>query len=394
MKILHIPSLLTAKQSGRQQRERINCLERAEVWSDKVVIVKAVLVAFILNVVVDVDLVAEEASNATEAFAELVSVGGFVRDEFNLNAELFVVEQQPIRQTFRVHNFEFHVGFRVAEELRVLLLLLSLSQHVHGGSVSMGVSKFVASVSQVLPEQHNFEGAQVEGLEGVLNAEDVQASVEGNLLEKLANNFLLLHETHIPHRLGTHRDSLIETIIHSVADVEVSEHDRLQTSIENVRLEAVCFDLGWACHNNALNVRFVVSNKVLCGELADSSNVIMTLFLSDTCETQRWLTTATVLLWQLYLHALQNFLCVTLESGVEDTITIDDNESELLIVLENGCKGCRLEGVLTAVGESVDWLEWLNVNRDLLFRLSIAELNHSTEEHQAIWGHRLVQLQF
>ena len=108
----------------------------------------------------------------------------------------------------------------------------------------MGVSKFIAGVGKVFPEEHDLEGSQFEGLQCVNNAEHVQASVEGNLLEKFAHYFLFLNVTNVSHTFRTHSDSLIETIIHTVADVEMSDHDRLETSIEYVGLETICFDLG------------------------------------------------------------------------------------------------------------------------------------------------------
>ena len=126
---------------------------------------------------------------------------------------------------------------------------------------------------------------------------------------------------------------------------------------------------------------------MLSGELANFPNVVVALLLTDTSETQGGLTTATVLLRQLHLHALKDFLAVALESGVEHTVTVHNDEAELLVVFEESGEWRRLERVLAAVGESSDWLERLQIDCYLLFGLAVAEFNHTAEEHQAIWWH-------
>ena len=94
-----------------------------------------------------------------------------------------------------------------------------------------------------------------------------------------------------------------------------------------------------------------------------------------------------MLLGKLNLHALKDFLCATLKGGIEHTITINDNESEFLVVLEQGSERFSIEGVLAAVSELVDLLEGFDVNCNLLFSLAIADFNYTAEKHQAIWWH-------
>ena len=100
-----------------------------------------------------------------------------------------------------------------------------------------------------------------------------------------------------------------------------------------------------------------------------------------------------MLFGQLNLHALQNFLVVTLEGGVEDTVTVNDDESELLVVLQQGLQGLGVETILALVGENSLRLEGLQVKGDLLVGLAILELDDTTEEDQTVGRGLLVQLQ-
>lgn len=69
-----------------------------QLSSDEVVVVEASLIIIIVDEIVNLDLVSQETTNAAKAFAELVSVGGLVRDKLDSDAELLVVKQKPIGQ--------------------------------------------------------------------------------------------------------------------------------------------------------------------------------------------------------------------------------------------------------------------------------------------------------
>lgn len=121
------------------------------------------------------------------------------------------------------------------------------------------------------------------------------------------------------------------------------------------------------------------------GELAHLSHVVCTFLFSDTGETHSGLTTTTVFLGKLYEHALQYVLCVTLDSGIQNTITVDNNKAELLIIVHKGKERGNFKSCLAAVGECSEWLEGLNVERDLLFTLAVASLNDTAKESETIW---------
>lgn len=95
-----------------------------------------------------------------------------------------------------------------------------------------------------------------------------------------------------------------------------------------------CLKIRATTNDDAADVRPIVRDKVLNGEFAALDNVQMTLFLSETRETNGRLTTTTVLFRQLDWHALQNFLVISLKCGEHDTSTIENDETELVIILQ------------------------------------------------------------
>ena len=97
----------------------------------------------------------------------------------------------------------------------------------------------------------------------------------------------------------------------------------------------------------------------------------MALLFTKTSETDRRLTTSTMLLGQLHRHSLDDLLVVTLEGGKKHSVTIDDDETKLVIVLEEGEKRVSEESVLALVGEDVDWSEGLKGNLRLLLSLAV-----------------------
>lgn len=100
-----------------------------------------------------------------------------------------------------------------------------------------------------------------------------------------------------------------------------------------------------------------------------------------------------MLLGQLHKHAVENLLGGSLQGGIQNTITVHNDEAELFVVLKQTTEGLHEEGVLAAVGKSVDLLEGLNVNHNLFLGLAVTHLNHTAENDEAIGRHILVQLQ-
>ena len=101
-----------------------------------------------------------------------------------------------------------------------------------------------------------------------------------------------------------------------------------------------------------------------------------------------------MLLGQLHRHPLDDLLVVTLERGEEHSITIDDDETELVVVLEEGEKRLCVEAVLALIGEDVDGSEGLEGNLCLLLGFAVIQKDHTAENTEAVPGRCPVKLQF
>ena len=100
-----------------------------------------------------------------------------------------------------------------------------------------------------------------------------------------------------------------------------------------------------------------------------------------------------MLLRQLHWHSLQDLLVVSLESGEQDTITVNNDEAEFVVVLEQRQERLRLKTVLTPVGEDVDGAERLQGDLDLPLRVAVLHQDDAAENDQAAGWDVLVQLE-
>lgn len=117
------------------------------------------------------------------------------------------------------------------------------------------------------------------------------------------------------------------------------------------------------------------------------------LFFSLTGETNSGLTSSSVLFGELHSHSLEDFSGVSLEGGVEDTATVNNDESEFFVIIEEIQKQVWMEGVIAEVFGGSDWLERLEINVDFLFSLSVLQQNNTAKHNKSIFGSSVVQLQ-
>ena len=64
---------------------------------------------------------------------------------------------------------------------------------------------------------------------------------------------------------------------------------------------------------------------------------------------------------ELNTQFMQNISDISLESGEKGAITIDNNKSEFLVILEQVVKALSMEFILTFVQFRLNWSEWLNI---------------------------------
>ena len=284
--------------------------------------------------IINVDAVPQEATNATEALHKLEAVGRLIGDELNGDTVVFVVEAEPVGQLLAAHNFKVHARLRVLEVLRVLLLLRVEQESFR--LILYRVLDLVSHDLNVLEQHHCLKRSELEGLHRILHSKRDHTRVERDLLEEAANDLLLLHELHVGERVLRECDRLIEALVEAVGNINSGDDLGLEPVVEVIALLHHELEVGTTRNDETANVCLFIFDEVLSGHLTALDDVQVALLLSETRETHSGLTTATMLLGQLDRHSLNDLLVVALKRGEEHTITVDDDETKLVVVLEEG----------------------------------------------------------
>ena len=217
--------------------------------------------------------------------------------------------------------------------------------------------------------------------------------VQSDGLEEASDNLLLLNELDVRKRVLSQGDSLVETLIKTVRDIDDGDDNTFESLIEMVTSLHDEFEISTTSNDDTLDVWPIIGDEILSSKLAALDDVEMALLLSQTSKTYSGLTTATVLLWKLNRHTLDDLLVVTLKGGEHDTSTINDDEAELLIILQEGEQWLGVETVLALVGKDVDSAEGLNGILYLSLGLAILHEDDTAEDAEAIGRGVLVKLQ-
>lgn len=99
-----------------------------------------------------------------------------------------------------------------------------------------------------------------------------------------------------------------------------------------------------------------------------------------------------MLLGKIDRQTLQNLASVTTQSTKERTVTVHDDETELLVRLEQLAQSFCVELVVTKVERGVDGLERFEVNVNLALLAFLGD-NFTTVDNQTIGWNLVVQLQ-
>jgi hypothetical protein len=238
-----------------------------------------------------------------------------------------------------------------------------------------------ASNFQVLEDNQRLSSTCLESLEGIVDTVADLARVLGDVVKVLVDELLLLDELDIAEGLSSQLDGLVETVLASVRHIDNLDDLGLQAVVEQVGLVQVVFEIGRTSQDDTGDVDFVGSDEILDSQLGYLTDVVVTLFLSQTGETQGGLTTTAVLLGQIdreptAVSALTWLLCaccllvnnftrVARQCAEQRTVSVHDDEAELLVRLKQLAQGFGVELVVTKVQRRVDGLERLEVDIDL-----------------------------
>ena len=76
------------------------------------------------------------------------------------------------------------------------------------------------------------------------------------------------------------------------------------------------------------NVRLVIGDEMRDGRLGNFAHVVVTLFHSESSETERRLSTTAVLLRQVDRELVQDLARVALKCAEQGAVTVHDNETK------------------------------------------------------------------
>lgn len=99
-----------------------------------------------------------------------------------------------------------------------------------------------------------------------------------------------------------------------------------------------------------------------------------------------------MLLGKIDGQTLQDLTSVTAQGTEERTVTVHDNEAELLVRLKQLAQGLGVELVVTKIKRGVDGLEGFKIDVNLAF-LAFRGDDFTTVDDQAIWWNLVVQFE-
>lgn len=362
-------------------------LAHREVINLSIVVVIIIILAIIE--LLKVDLVAEQSTNSSESLDELVALGGSVGNELQRGSKVAVLLGNPLKEGHGLDDLHFLLSFLVHEQGAVLGLLLLGG--VQGDQVSVGILEHPPVDLQVLEDDESLNSTELEGLESVVDTVTDASSILGDLLKVLSDELLLLDELDIAECLCGELNSLVKTVLASVGNIDNLDNLDLKSAIKEIGLVQVVLEISGTSQNDTSNVDLVVGNKVLDCQLGDLTDVVVTLLLTKTGETQSGLTTTAVLLWKIDGELVHNVSGVSAQGTEQSSVTIHDDESELLVILEQLGKSLSVELVVAKVEGGVDWSERLEVDVDLSL-LALGGQDFTTVDDETVWGDLVVKL--
>ena len=160
---------------------------------------------------------------------------------------------------------------------------------------------------------------------------------------------------------------LVEPVLTTVADVHHLDDLRSQTRIEHVGLAELGLEVGTTREDKTSHINLVLGDVVLHGEFGDLTDVVVALFVTETGETERGLTTTAVLLWEVDSELVNDFTGVASYSAEKGAVTVHDDEAELGVRLKQLLKGLGVELVVAKVQGAIKSLNGRRSERSTMY---------------------------
>lgn len=138
---------------------------------------------------------------------------------------------------------------------------------------------------EIFVEEEVFDGTSFKNLHGVVNSENDKTGVSGDFFEELGENLLFLDELDVGQAFLSQFDGLVETIFTTIGNIDNLEDLGLQSLIEHFGLIEIVLEIGRTGQDETRDIGLIVADEDLSGNFGDLSEVIMSLFDSQSCET-------------------------------------------------------------------------------------------------------------
>lgn len=105
------------------------------------------------------------------------------------------------------------------------------------------------------------------------------------MIKELGNKLFFLDKFKIGQGLRRLFNSLVQSVLKPVADINNVDHFALQPRVEHVSFVQIVLEIRTSGQHQTLNVAAIVSNETLNRHLADLTQVVVSFFLPQTSKT-------------------------------------------------------------------------------------------------------------
>ena len=127
---------------------------------------------------------------------------------------------------------------------------------------------------------------------------------------------------------------LVKPVFPSIADVDNFDNLGGQTLVKHVTQAQLRLEVGTPGKHQPRHIHFIRGNEVLYGQFGNLTHIVVSLFVTQTGETQGRLPTTTVFLGKVDSEFVNNLASVACDGSEEGTISVHDDETKLGVRFE------------------------------------------------------------